>query len=392
MLDWYWPAVKGAPASPEVRAEFASLWRPVIDRLLALPGGWFLRDYHSPNILWLPERKGVARVGIIDFQDALNEHPAFDLVSLLQDARVTVPPSLEAELIAHYCAEAAAQDAGFDRDAFMTRMRISVRSGTLVSSGFGCGCSSATESLTICSICRALGDIWTGISASRILQRSRHGTTSLPAGIAARGCAGRPTTVMTSRIDTAMVLAAGLGTRMAPASGTLPKPLVQLDGKTLLDRVLDKLAAAGIARAVVNVHHKADQIEARLDGRKAPKIVISNEREKLLDTGGGVKKALPLLGCGAFHRAQFGFGLDRRHRLEPQAPRRGLGRCAHGLPDAAGARKFSYGYQGRGDFAFDSDGRIRRRKIEQESYPSHSQAYPSRIRASLQMPPTAYSR
>lgn len=120
VLDWYWPAVKGAPASPQVRAEFAALWRPVIDRLLALPGGWFLRDYHSPNILWLPERPGVARVGVIDFQDALNEHSAFDLVSLLQDARVTVPPELEQDLIIHYCGEAARREPGFDRDGFMT--------------------------------------------------------------------------------------------------------------------------------------------------------------------------------------------------------------------------------------------------------------------------------
>ena len=120
VLDWYWPAVKGAPASSHVRAEFADLWRPVIDRLLMLPGGWFLRDYHSPNILWLPERQGVALVGVIDFHDALNEHAAFDLVSLLQDARVTVPADLEADLIAYYCAEAARGELGFDRDAFMT--------------------------------------------------------------------------------------------------------------------------------------------------------------------------------------------------------------------------------------------------------------------------------
>ena len=74
LLDWYWPALKGAPAPQGVRAEFAALWAPVLDRLLALPGGWFLRDYHSPNLIWLPEREGIARVGIIDFQDALNEH------------------------------------------------------------------------------------------------------------------------------------------------------------------------------------------------------------------------------------------------------------------------------------------------------------------------------
>ena len=118
LLDWYWPALKGEPAPQSVRAEFSALWNPVLDRLLALPGGWFLRDYHSPNLIWLPERKGVARVGIIDFQDALNEHPAFDLLSLLQDARVDVPADLESELFAHYCTEVGSREPGFDAAAF----------------------------------------------------------------------------------------------------------------------------------------------------------------------------------------------------------------------------------------------------------------------------------
>ena len=118
LLDWYWPTLKGEPVPQDVRAEFRALWAPVLDRLLALPAGWFLRDYHSPNLIWLPERKGVARVGIIDFQDALHEHFAFDLVSLLQDARVTVPAELEAELFAHYCAEIERREPSFDRAAF----------------------------------------------------------------------------------------------------------------------------------------------------------------------------------------------------------------------------------------------------------------------------------
>ncbi|MBO0765806.1 MAG: tRNA (adenosine(37)-N6)-threonylcarbamoyltransferase complex ATPase subunit type 1 TsaE [Hyphomicrobiaceae bacterium] len=118
LLDWLWPEVKGAPPPPTVRAEFQAVWAPVLDRLLALPGGWFLRDYHSPNLVWMPERKGVARVGILDFQDALNEHFAFDLVSLLQDARVDVPETLERKLFELYCAEVALQDPAFDRAEF----------------------------------------------------------------------------------------------------------------------------------------------------------------------------------------------------------------------------------------------------------------------------------
>lgn len=118
LLDWLWPELKGESAPQAARAEFHVIWQPVLDRLLALPGGWFLRDYHSPNIIWLPERDGVARIGILDFQDALHEHSAFDLVSLLQDARVDVPPELENELFSYYCGQVEAQDPAFDRTQF----------------------------------------------------------------------------------------------------------------------------------------------------------------------------------------------------------------------------------------------------------------------------------
>jgi hypothetical protein len=118
LLDWLWPELKGAPAPEEVRAEFQAAWQPVLDRLLALPGGWLLRDYHSPNLIWLPERSGVGRVGILDFQDAVNEHFAFDLVSLLQDARVDVSQELERELLSHYCAAVRRSEPHFDEAEF----------------------------------------------------------------------------------------------------------------------------------------------------------------------------------------------------------------------------------------------------------------------------------
>ncbi len=118
LLDWLWPELKGEPAPQTVRAEFREVWQPVLDRLLALPGGWFLRDYHSPNLIWLPEREGAARVGILDFQDALEEHFAFDLVSLLQDARVDVSEALERGLFDNYCAQVAAREPAFDRARF----------------------------------------------------------------------------------------------------------------------------------------------------------------------------------------------------------------------------------------------------------------------------------
>jgi MurNAc alpha-1-phosphate uridylyltransferase len=93
-----------------------------------------------------------------------------------------------------------------------------------------------------------------------------------------------------------MVLAAGLGTRMRPLTDTTPKALVKVAGRTLLDRVLDKLVAAGVERAVVNVHHFADQVEAYLKSRADLEILISDERAGLLDSGGGIRHARALLG------------------------------------------------------------------------------------------------
>ncbi|AZO60286.1 MAG: nucleotidyltransferase family protein [Mesorhizobium sp.] len=100
---------------------------------------------------------------------------------------------------------------------------------------------------------------------------------------------------------TAMVLAAGLGKRMRPITDTMPKPLVTIAGKTLLDWGLDSLEAAGVASAVVNVHYLPEQIIAHVAGRQAPKIVISDERAGLLDSAGGIVKALPLLGSEPFY-------------------------------------------------------------------------------------------
>jgi MurNAc alpha-1-phosphate uridylyltransferase len=99
-----------------------------------------------------------------------------------------------------------------------------------------------------------------------------------------------------TRIVTAMVLAAGLGTRMRPLTLTRPKCLVTVGGRTLMDHMLDRLVAAGVERVVVNVHAHADMLEAHLASRKDVEILISDERALLMDTGGGVRKALPLIG------------------------------------------------------------------------------------------------
>jgi MurNAc alpha-1-phosphate uridylyltransferase len=158
-----------------------------------------------------------------------------------------------------------------------------------------------------------------------------------------------------------MVLAAGLGTRMRPLTDSRPKPLVVLNGRTLLDRVLDRLAAAGISNAVVNVHHHAQQIISHLRERQAPRIIISDERDALLDTGGGLVRALPLLGAEPFviHNSDSVWIEEQRSNLDDLIaafdPER-MDSLMLLAPVAA-----SLGYDGAGDFAMDRQGRLRRR-------------------------------
>jgi MurNAc alpha-1-phosphate uridylyltransferase len=174
---------------------------------------------------------------------------------------------------------------------------------------------------------------------------------------------------MPASVTTAIVLSAGLGTRMAPANNAVPKPLVKLGGKALIDQVLDRHVEAGVTRVVVNVHHKANLIEQHLKARRRPSVEISDEREKLLDTGGGVKKALPRLGNGPFliHNADSvwieGVGSNLARLMQAWDDARMD--CLMMLALAS----HSLGYHGRGDFAFESDGRIRRRRMEQELVP-----------------------
>lgn len=118
LLDWFYEAVHGAAPDEKVRASFTHLFTDLYAAVEGRDAAWILRDYHSPNLLWLPEREGVERVGVIDFQDAMRGHAAYDLVSLLQDARRDIPVALEADLYAYYCEARARADSGFDAEGF----------------------------------------------------------------------------------------------------------------------------------------------------------------------------------------------------------------------------------------------------------------------------------
>jgi N-acetylmuramate 1-kinase len=117
MLEWYLPD-RGAEVSPQQRDEFVTMWRTLLQKPAAAPRTWVMRDFHSPNIIWLGERTGILRVGIIDFQDAVLGPAAYDLVSLLQDARLDVAEQLELTLLTRYIKARRAADAEFDPASF----------------------------------------------------------------------------------------------------------------------------------------------------------------------------------------------------------------------------------------------------------------------------------
>jgi aminoglycoside/choline kinase family phosphotransferase len=123
MLEWYLPD-KGVTVTDSLRADFQRLWQELFGKLATVPKTWMLRDFHSPNLIWLGQRQGIGRVGILDFQDAVLGPPAYDLVSLLQDARIDVPEDIEIPMLTHYARERRTVDPQFNPAAFAEQYAI----------------------------------------------------------------------------------------------------------------------------------------------------------------------------------------------------------------------------------------------------------------------------
>jgi len=170
---------------------------------------------------------------------------------------------------------------------------------------------------------------------------------------------------MSIKPSKAMVLAAGLGLRMRPLTDHMPKPLIPVADRPLLDHVLDKLAAAGATEAVVNVHYLPDQIIDHVTSRTRPRVIISDERDQVLGTGGGVVKALPLLGTEPFFHVNSdtmwidGVRSNLTRLAETFDPER-MDILLLMAPTAS-----SIGYGGRGDYAMLPDGALRKRREHQ---------------------------
>ncbi len=309
--DWYLPALGSISLSAAARQEFFTLWHDILTPVVADLNCLCLRDYHAENLM-LRARKdnqagkddqsekddqgrpgGLARLGLLDFQDAVIGHPAYDLMSLLQDARRDVSPEREQEMLSYYL-----EVFGYDRTAF-TRdyailgaqraikiigifTRLYLRDGK---DGYLDKIPAVWAMLERNLDHPALGPIKDWLD--------RH----IPPEI--RQQAFVPKTFMPDR---AMILAAGLGKRMRPLSDHCPKPLIRVAGKELLSWSLAALSAAGLRNAVINAHYLADQMSHFVDNYHDHRLTLtlSDERAELLDSGGGVKHALEHLGDAPF--------------------------------------------------------------------------------------------
>lgn len=161
--------------------------------------------------------------------------------------------------------------------------------------------------------------------------------------------------------DAAMVLAAGRGTRMRPLTNDRPKPLVEVGGKALIDHALDRLAEAGVARVVVNVHHFGDAVETHVRGRTTPAIAISDERAELLETGGGLVRAQDLLPdpffCVNSDNVWLDGPTDAFHQLSAAWDAQRMDALLLLVPHTR-----ANNFRGKGDFHMDGKGRLSRRR------------------------------
>ncbi|WP_411036201.1 nucleotidyltransferase family protein [Shinella sp. BYT-45] len=165
------------------------------------------------------------------------------------------------------------------------------------------------------------------------------------------------------KIEDAMVLAAGLGTRLRPITDTMPKPLVPIAGKPMIDYGLDALAEAGITRAVVNVHHFADQMKAHLAGRTEPRIIVSDETDRLMNSGGGLAKGLKLLGRGpvlVMNADLFWIGETPGGKTNLQRLAEGFDPAAMDILMLCVKLEDTTGHNGKRDFSLDAEGRLTR--------------------------------
>lgn len=352
--DWYYPALTGGRLPKEKRGQFIKIWKILLKNISLAKECLVLHDYHAENLLDI----GDGKVGQLDFQDAVVGHSAYDLVSLLQDARRDVSPQLEQELIAYFAHKLTKDLSEFKRDyAILGAQRnlkiIGIFARLYLRDGKDNYLKLMPRMWKLVERCLehpALSDlkIWLD-NESAILRHV-------------------PLKPHPLKPANAMILAAGLGVRMRPLTNNMPKPMIKIAGKEMLGHSLDALSAAGVGNAIINIHHFSDQISYFVKMRKdrRTKIAFSDERQQLLDSGGGVKKALPFLGSDPFYIINCDMIWTDHQQLT-------LGRLAVAWQNHMDIlmllihRDKANGYDDVGDFHMDDDGCLTPRGDDNEA-------------------------
>ena len=361
-VDWYLPALRREPLSKDERRSFITLWREALQQMDAAREALVLRDYHADNLMWLPDRKGNARVGLLDYQDALMGHSAYDLVSLLEDARRDVPPALAEAMVNRYLKGRPDIDAADFRTAYAV---LGAQRNTKIIGIFTRLYARDGKPGYLDLLPRVWGLLERDLEHPALAGLRAWFDRAAPKAV--RQSAPAVQTIW--RLPRhAMVLSAGLGTRMRPLTNETPKPLLPVGGASMLDRSLDRLAEAGVTDTVVNIHHLSGKMRDHLAARdrRLPLVRISDETDQLLESGGGVKKALPYLGGDAFfvlngdtvwdNGPDCGAGTDCLLRLAASWDPDKMDALLLLLPTGEGV-----GHDGAGDFFLEADGRLRRR-------------------------------
>ena len=265
------PAVLGRPTGDEARRAYVDAWLAAFPAVHAQPRTLVLRDYHVDNLMGLAGRDGVQACGLLDFQDAVAGPAAYDLMSLLEDARRDVGADLAADMLARYLGAlpTLSQDEFMSAYAILGAQRHAKVIGIFTRLDRRDG-----KSNYLVHISR----VWRLLEGALVHPAlggggGMDGAAHTPRGAANAYCPGRRTMTENAAPGRAMVLAAGKGTRLRPLTDTVPKPLVEVGGRTLIEHALDRLQEAGVETAVVNLHHLGHMIEEKLAGRPAPEIV-----------------------------------------------------------------------------------------------------------------------
>ena len=339
------------------RAEWEIARDALIQEAMSFPRSMILRDYHAENLVWLPDRDGAQRVGLLDFQDAVIGWPEWDFAMLLQDARRDVSPEAAEAAIKTYL-----EKTGGDRNAFDAHLAVL---GTLnalrVAGVFSRLIQRDQKPKYLDFLPRQLKILGENLKHPAVAPMREIMSRVAPHLLGDIEVQNAPVATTPGPFKTAMLMAAGKGTRMRPITDSRPKPLVEVAGRSLIDRLLDKLVANGVERAVVNVHYLADMLESHVLQRTDIEVLISDERGELLETGGGVVKASSLLGTDPVYI----INTDSCWADEHDSTLADMSRWFD--PDKMDAllllarKDHSMGFDGAGDFFLHKDGRLERR-------------------------------